>query len=628
MSAANRPTTLPQAFQRTARIAPDAVALRTVGDSQTMTWRDYAARVGQVAAGLAALGVGRGDTVSLMMANRIEFYPLEVGAQHVGATSFSVYNTLAANHLADVFANAAPKLMFCEHQYVDRIKASGAPIDIIVCIDDPPEGTISVDDLIAGGSPDFDFEAAWHAVQPDDVATLIHTSGTTGNPKAVEATHTSLLFEVFGIDEVLGLQHGDRIISFLPTAHTADRVTALYIQEVIGAQVTVVPDIRMITAALSDVRPTVWGGMPRVWETLKAAIETRVAAETGVKKVVDGWALGQAKRRARALLAGSEPGVAERVQYALADELVLSRLRVTIGLDRARWLISGDAPIPKETLAFFVGLGLPITEVWGMSELSGIATMNHPRDAVLGSVGRPLPRLETKVAADGEFLVRGPLVMKGYHNEPERTAKAIDADGWLHTGDIATVDSDGNVWIIDRKEELIVNAAGKTMSPSSIENTIKAACGLVGAMMIVGDARPFNTALIVLDPDTASSYAARNGLTDASPEALADAPYVIAKIAAGVERGNVKLSPAERIKRFKVLPVFWEPGGDEMTLTMKLTRKRIAQKYATDIADLYLAAPPATVHEPHPSHVRPLPVAIESDEKERRRPEHGNDSSF
>ena len=308
MTAADRPATLPEAFQRTARIGPDAVALRTVGDTQTLRWRDYAARVRQVAAGLAALGVGRGDAVSLMMANRIEFYPLEVGAQHVGATSLSVYNALAAEQLTHVFANSGTKLVFCEQQYVDRIKANRAAIDIIVCIDGSPEGTISVDDLIACGSADFDFESTWMAVQPDDVATLIYTSGTTGNPKEVEITHASLLFEVFGLDEVLGLRYGDRVTSFLPTAHIADRLNALYVQEVIGTQVTVVPDITTIAAALADVRPTFWGAMPLVWEKLKAGIEAKVAAETGVKHALDDWALGAANTRARALLDGSRTG--------------------------------------------------------------------------------------------------------------------------------------------------------------------------------------------------------------------------------------------------------------------------------------------------------------------------------
>jgi long-chain acyl-CoA synthetase len=598
MTAADRPATLPQAFQRTARIGPDAVAVRTVGDTQTLTWRDYAARVCQVAAGLAALGVGRGDTVSLMMANRIEFYALEVGAQHVGATSLSVYNALAAEQLTHVFANSGTKLVFCEKQHVDRIKATGAAIDIIVCIDGSTQGTMSVDDLIACGSADFDFKSTWMAVQPDDVATLIYTCGTTGNLKVVEIMHTNLLFEVFGLDEVLGLQYGDRVTSFLPTAHIADRLTALYIQEVIGTQLTVVPEIKTIAAALPDVRPTIWGAMPLVWERLKAGIEAKVAAETSVKHALDDWALGAANTRARALLDGSELGFADRVQYEVADKLVLGKIRTAIGLDRARWLICGDAPIPKETLAFFAGLGLPMTEVWGMSELSGIATVRHPRDAVLGSVGKPLPGLETKVAADGELLVRGPLVMKGYRNEPEKTAEAIDTDGWLHTGDIATLDDDGNVSIIDRKKEVIVNAAGKNMSPCHIENTIKAACGLIGAMMTIGDARPYNTALIVLNAETANAYAARKWRADASARALAVDPNVITQIATGVARGNAKLSRVEQIKRFKVLPTFWEPGGDEITLTMKLKRKPVTQKYAADIAELYAAEPGSTVHEP------------------------------
>ena len=598
MTAADRPVTLPEAFQRTSRIGPDAVALRTVGDTQTLTWRDYAAQVRQVAAGLAALGVACGDTVSLMMANRIEFYPLEVGAQHVGATSFSVYNALPAKQLAHVLANAGTKLVFCEQQYVDRIKASGAGIDTIVCIDGSPEGTMSVDDLIACGSADFDFESSWRAVQPDDVATLIYTSGTTGDPKQVEATHASLLCEVFSLDEVLGLQYGDRVTSFLPTAHIADRLNALYVQEVIGTQVTVVADIKTIAAALPCVRPTFWGAMPLVWERLKTGIEANVAAETGVKHALADWGLGAANTRARALLRGSELGIADRVQYAVADILVLGKIRAAIGLDQARWLVCGDAPIPRETLAFFAGLGLPMTEAWGMTELSGIATVSHPRDAVLGCVGKPLPGLEARVAADGEFLVRGPLVMKGYRNEPEKTAEAIDSDGWLHTGDIATVDDDGNVSIIDRKKELIVNAAGKTMSPCHIENTIKAACGLIGAMMTVGEARPYNTALLVLNAEAASVYAARECLADASPQALATDPDVIAQIATGIAQGNAKLSRVEQIKRFTVLPVFWEPGGDEITLTMKLKRKPVTQKYAADIAELYAAEPGSTVHEP------------------------------
>ena len=599
MSATERPVTMCEAFQRTAAIDPDAVALRTPGGTQRLTWREYAKQVRMVAAGLAGLGVRRGDTVSLMMANRIEFYPLEVGAQHVGATSFSVYNTLPAEQLTYLFDNAGTKVVMCEAQYVGRIRASGAPIEHIVCIDGSPTGTLSLDDLYAAASDDFDFESTWRAVQPEDIVTLIYTSGTTGNPKGVEMTHTNLLFEGYALDAVLGIRFGDRITSFLPSAHIADRMTGLYGQEMFGSQVTVVSDARTIAAALPDVRPTIWGAVPRVWEKLRAGIAFTVSHETGeVKRQALDWALSVAAKRAGALLAGEPMSDELAAEWAKADELVLSELRERLGFGELRWALSGAAPIPNETLAFFTGIGIPIAEVWGMSELSCAATGSHPRDARLGTVGKLLPGLEGKIAEDGEYLVRGPLVMKGYRHEPEKTAEAIDADGWLHTGDIFDVDSDGYLRVIDRKKELIINAAGKNMSPANIENTILAACPMVGVMITIGEGRPYNAALMVFDADSVTPYAAEHGLSDASPAALAANPDVIARIAAGVAAGNAKLSRVEQIKRFRVLPTLWEPGGDEITQTMKLKRRPIITKYAGEIEDLYAPDPHPEVHEP------------------------------
>jgi len=599
MTTNDRPATMCEAFQRTASIDPDAVALRTPGDTQTMTWREYAAQVRKVAAGLAGLGVRRGDTVSLMMGNRIEFYPLEVGAQHVGATSFSVYNTLPAEQLTYLFGNAGTKVAICEEQYVDRIRASGAAIEHIVCIDGSPAGTISVDDLYAAAPADFDFESTWRAVQPDDVVTLIYTSGTTGNPKGVEMTHTNLLFEGYGLDAVLGIQFGDRITSFLPSAHIADRMTALYAQEMFGTQITVVSDGRAIAAALPDVRPTVWGAVPRVWEKLKAGIEFAVShEEDDAKRQAMEWAMSVAAKRSAALLTGEPMSDEVAAEWAKADELVLSQLRGRLGFGELRWALSGAAPIPKETLAFYSGIGIPLAELWGMSELSCAATVIHPREARLGAVGKLLPGLEGKIADDGEYLVRGPLVMKGYRKEPAKTAEAIDEYGWLHTGDICEVDADGYVRIVDRKKELIINAAGKNMSPANIENTILAACDMVGVMIAIGDGRPYNTALLVFDADSVGPYAAQHGLADASPEALAADPEVVARIAAGVAAGNANLSRVEQIKRFRILPTLWEPGGDEITLTMKLKRKPIMTKYAGEIEQLYSTDLHPEVHEP------------------------------
>lgn len=599
MTTTERPTTMCEAFQRTAVMDPDAVALRTPGGNQTMTWRDYAAQVRRVAAGLAGLGVRRGDTVSLMMANRIEFYPLDVGAQHVGATSFSGVQHPArraadlrvrqrgdqGGHLRATVRRSRSRQR-CAHR-THRLRRWRAP------------GTLSLTDLYAAASGDFfDFESTWRAVQPEDIVTLIYTSGTTGNPKGVEMTHANLLFEGYAIDEVLGIRFGDRVTSFLPSAHIADRMTGLYLQEMFGTQVTAVADARTIAAALPDVRPTVWGAVPRVWEKLKAGIEFTVARETDeMKRQALAWAMSVAGKRANALLAGESMSDQLVAEWAKADELVLSKLRERLGFGELRWALSGAAPIPKETLAFFAGIGIPIAEIWGMSELSCVATASHPRDGRLGTVGKLLPGLQGKIAEDGEYLVRGPLVMKGYRKEPAKTAEAIDSDGWLHTGDVFDIDSDGYLRVVDRKKELIINAAGKNMSPANIENTILAACPMVGVMMAIGDGRTYNTALLVFDADSLGPYAAQRGL-DASPAALAADPEVIARIAAGVAEGNAKLSRVEQIKRFRILPTLWEPGGDEITLTMKLKRRRIAAKYSAEIEELYASELRPQVYEP------------------------------
>ncbi|MGW4067526.1 fatty acid--CoA ligase FadD11 [Nocardia grenadensis] len=598
MSTARFPT-LPAAFQHIATVEPTAVAVRTPGDAQTLTWSEYATRVREFAAGLDGLGVRRGDTVALMMGNRIEFYPLEVAAQHLGATSFSVYNTLPADQLNHVLGNAGARVVICEPQYVARLRSSGVELDHIICLEAAPEGTLSVSDVVATARADFDFDAAWRAVRGDDVATLIYTSGTTGSPKGVETTHANLLFQVYGIAEVLGIEFGDTITSFMPSAHVADRLTALYVQEVLGIQVTCVADPKLIAPALADLRPTLWGAVPRVWEKLRAGIEYKVAAEPDAeRRAALQWAVSVAVARGEHELAGTPLPDDLAAEWRRADELVLRGLRAALGFDRMRWALSGAAPIPPATLGFFAGLGVPITEIWGMSELSCICSVSPPAEVRLGTVGRLLPGMEYRTAPDGEFLVRGPLVMKSYRGQPDKTSEAIDAEGWLHTGDIVTVDEDGYLRVVDRKKEILINASGKNMSPTHIENTIKAATPLIGAMSVIGDARPYNTALVVLDAETAGPYAKQHGLADDSAAALAADPSVIDAIRAGVAAGNAHLSRVEQVKRFLVLPVFWEAGGDEVTLTMKLKRKVVAEKYAARIADLYRERPAGDIHEP------------------------------
>ena len=583
------PVTLCEAFARTVARYPQQVALRTQGGAVRFTWREYADRVREIAAGLAGLGVRGGDTVALMMTNRPEFHLVDTAVFHLGAVPFSIYNTFAPEQITHVLGNAGSRVVVCEQQFAALLLAvrDGTAVQYVVCVDGGPEGTVTLEELAAGGDTAFGFEACWRAVEPGDVLTLIYTSGTTGPPKGVEITHAQMLADLAAMNEVAPARAGDRLISYLPMAHAAERWGTHYAAMFSGLQVTPLADARALPGALNDVRPTIFGGVPRVWEKLKAGIETIVAYEPDqAKRQAMQQALEIGRQHAQAAQAGHVPADLASA-YRRADEQVLSKIRSAVGLDQVRLAICGAAPIAPEILEFMLGLGIPIIEAWGMSEATCIGTVNPPGAIRFGTVGKPIPGVEVKLAGDGELLVRGPMVMKGYRNEPEKTAEAIDPDGWLHTGDIATIDDDGYVRIIDRKKDLIINAAGKNMSPANIETAVLAASPLIGQVVAIGDRRPHVVALIALDPDAAAAFAAHHGASDTSAAALASHPAVNAAIDTAVQAGNGKLSRVEQIKRFTVVPTFWEPGSDELTPTMKLKRRPIAAKYADVIESMY-----------------------------------------
>ena len=580
------PPTVCAAFQRIVRERPDEVALRTPGDRVTLTWREYADRVRRVAAGLHAIGVRRGDTVALMLTNRPEFAVVDMAAVHLGATPFSVYNTSSPEQVAYLFGNAGNRVAICEAMTLDQVLGSEVPLEAVVVVDADRTGTMTLEALEAAGDPDFDLDAAWQAVEPDDLATLIYTSGTTGPPKGVQTTHRHVVEQVRSICGMVEIMPGDSITSFLPSAHIADRVTTQYFGALMGVQVTYVADAKTIASALADLRPSIWFAVPRVWEKIKLALETKVAAEPDPdKQAAMRWALDVGRAKARADLADG-PDEALLADHAKADAAVLSKLRAAIGLDRLRWAWTGAAAIAPDTQEFFRGLGVPLCELWGMSEVTGAGIVTPPEAPRLGSVGLPLPGMETRLADDGELFVRAPYLTSGYRNDPERTAEAIDEDGWLHTGDIATVDEDGYVRIVDRKKEILINAAGKNMSPANIENTLKVTCPMAAAITVVGDARPYVVALVALDPDWAAAYAEQHGLA-ADAAVLAQDEGVRALVQAGVDAGNARLSRVEQVKRFEVLPTYWMPGGDELTPTLKLRRKPISAKYSDVIDRLY-----------------------------------------
>jgi len=555
--------TVAEAFQVTANAHPDRCALRTKGDEFSITWREYADKVRAVAAGLAGLGLERGATMALMLTNRPEFHWFDAAAMHLGATPFSVYNTYTAEQIQYQVDDAEVRIFVTEKAFEERVHGL-QNVDHVIVVDD--EGAAGVE---AHAPQGFDFDAAWKAVQPDDLLTLIYTSGTTGPPKGVQLTHSNLVSGINGFDQVIEFPSEGRVISWLPMAHIAERSCSHYLPMFVGFSTTCCPDPRQVVAYLPEVRPSWFFAVPRIWEKLKAAIEAGIEGEQdAAKKQATQWALDLGLRKVRGEDVGDE--------HQKADELVLSKIRAGLGLDQVESVNVGAAPTPPEVIEFFHALGIPLAELWGMSETTGYGTCNPPERIKIGTVGPPSPGAEIKLADDGEVLIRGPFVMAGYRNQPEQTREAIDEDGWLHTGDIGEFDEDGYLKLVDRKKELIISAGGKNMSPANIEAKLKASSPVIGQAIAIGDGRPYNIALVTLDPDVAPAYEQQHG-RDA----------LLAELERGIEAANEQLARVEQVKKFKLLDEEWEPGGDELTPTMKLKRKPIHEKYASEIEELY-----------------------------------------
>jgi long-chain acyl-CoA synthetase len=460
---------------------------------------------------------------------------------------------------------------------------------VVVVDGEAPEGVITLDEVAERDDGSFDFESSWRSVKPEDKLTLIYTSGTTGPPKGVQLTHDNLVQAVRSFDQIIPFPNDGRVVSYLPMAHVAERNVSQYLPLMLGLTVTCCPNPREVIGYLPEVRPTWFFAVPRIFEKLKAALEAGIEAEQDEeRKKATKWALDVSLRKVKLEQAG-EPVPAELVaQHAKADAEVLSKIRSLLGLDELESLNVGAAPTPREVIEFYHALGLPLAELWGMSETCGAGTCN-PRDRIkIGTVGPAAPGIEIKIAPeDGEVLIRGPVIMAGYRNDPEKTAETIDSEGWLHTGDVGEMDEDGYLKIVDRKKELIINAGGKNMSPANIEAKVKASSLLIGQAVAIGDGKPYNVALITLDPDVAPGFAQQNGIEDSSFESLSMDPKVREEVQRGVDEANQSLARVEQIKKFTILPTDWEPGGDELTPTMKLKRKPISQKYAEEIEALY-----------------------------------------
>ena len=529
----------------TAAAYPARVAVRSHGDGTEWTYAQVMARVGACASRLQQLGVRRGTPVALMLRNRPEFHVVDAAAMLLGAVPFSVYYTSSREQVEFILTNAGAHLVVTESAFVPVLREAhklGASLETLLTVDVPVDGCADLLLELACEDSSFDLRHAADDISPDDLLTLIYTSGTTGPPKGVELTHGGMVTQLRAVHEAMPLPGNGRQISFLPAAHVADRWTSHYSALMTyGNTVVTVDDPTLLPAAVAQTRPTLFGAVPRVWEKFKVAVEAAYPGD---------------------LLAD----VAARPELGHA---LLERL----GLDQTVWAMSGAAPTPTAVTEFFTALGLPLCEALGMSETTCCVSITTPDDVRPGSVGRPLPSVELSLATDGELLIRSAQVMRGYRGLPAQTAEAVDGDGWLHAGDVARIDDDGFLWIVDRKKELIISAGGKNMSPTTIEMAVRSAGSLVGHVCVIGDARPYNVALIVLDP-------AAIGQRDP------DDPDVRHQVGEQVARANSTLARVEQIKKFAILPHDWLPG-QELTPTMKLRRRVISDRYAAEIQALY-----------------------------------------
>jgi long-chain acyl-CoA synthetase len=583
-------STLAEAFRITAAGRLDEVAIRTKGDAFTITWGGLRDRVDALAGGLAKLGLRRGDTLALMLCNRPEFHVCDLAGMMLGAAPFSIYTTYTPEQIEYLVADADARILICEQQYLPQVLEARKRLPdlehVIVIDGDAPEGTLALSE-VEGTNPDFDVESSVAQIQSNDVLTLIYTSGTTGPPKGVQLIHRNLLAAVEGLDELIQFPQDGRVISWLPSAHVAERNAHHYLPIVFGLQITCCEDPRQVLSYLPEVRPSWFFAVPRIWEKLKAGLETMVAGQPDEQRAKLQTALDAGVRKVRLEQRGEPVPQELAEEVARADTEIFAGLRTMLGLDQVEAINVGAAPTPVEVLEFFHAIGLPLAELWGMSETCGAGSVNPTGKIKLGTVGPPAPGVQIKLDVDGEVLVKSDVVMLGYRKLPEKTAEAFTEDGWLRTGDIGTFDEDGYLTIVDRKKELIISAGGKNMSPANIEAGLKSSSPLIGQACCIGDMRPYNTALIVLDADFAPAWAAQQGIEETSLESLAREERVRTIVQGGVDAANAKLAKVEQIKKFSIVEGDWLPGGDELTPTMKLKRKPIAEKYAEAIDAMY-----------------------------------------
>ncbi len=581
------------------------------GDWKTLTWRAYRDEVAAVTIALRSLGFGPGQFGLIMARNAPEHVIADLGIVHAGGAAISVYNTLAPEQLEYVANHSEATVAFVEDAgFLEKFLAirSATPNlhHLVLVHGDAPDGVMTWDSLVARGrelhaaEPEA-FEESWRAVGPEDTISLIYTSGTTGPPKGVVYSHNNIIWTLESVQRFWAIEP-QTLVSYLPLAHVAERFTSQWRGIALGHEVWLCPDPNQLLQFLVEARPTFFVGVPRVWEKLMAGLGAGIAAEPDEAKRQMAQGAVSAAISAYRLRHEGKPVSEELAAAVERAQPLFVLLRSKVGLDRCTTAITSTAPCRPEVHEFWAALGLPLYEVWGMSELTGPATVVPMDDHQAPSIGRPMPGVEVRLGEDGELLVRGGNVMVGYYKEPGKTSDMIDAEGWVHSGDIAEPGPHGQYRIIDRKKELIITSAGKNISPANLEALAKSS-PIIGQAVAVGDARNFISVLLVLDPQVAPAWAKARGVAAASMPELAEHPAVIEEVRRALTAANSHLSRVEQFKRFTILPTEWSPESEELTPTMKLKRRVIYSKYGPQIEAMY-ASPPGG-HAVDPSRETP-----------------------
>ncbi|GAA2365746.1 AMP-dependent synthetase/ligase [Dactylosporangium salmoneum] len=591
--------TIPALLHRNATEFADRPALSTLGRDDTRTWGQLHQEVAALSLGLAEIGLKPGGHMLIMMSSRPEHWLVDLAAVHLGAVPSTVYPTLSTDQLRYLAVHSGAQVLVLEGA---AELARWRPIlpDLknlrrIVLVDEADPGdmtlaTVALSHVSSIGQAAHRrdpgaFERRWREARPEHPVTLLYTSGTTGDPKGVVLSHHNVIYQAVVLEATVTVPDHGPTVAYLPLAHIAERMLGIYNPIYRAGHVTICPDAAQLVPALRAVGPASFFGVPRVWEKMAAGVQAQLAgADPAMRAAFD--AASAVALEAYELRAAGRPVPDElAARLAQADATVLRPIRTTLGLHNMVWAGSGAAPIPVEVLRFLAGLGVDVLEVWGMTETTGTATINTPERFRTGTVGRPNPGMQVRLADDGEILVRGPLVCAGYLGADGSVEPVTDPDGWLATGDVGTIDDDF-LTITDRKKELIITSSGKNISPARIEGLLRAH-PLIGQAVAIGDRRPYVTALIVLDDEVAPQWARARGMGDARLPGLAAEPLLLAEVQAAVDAANAKLARPEQVKTFQVLPSSWTPESGELTPTLKLRRRIIAERHRASIDALY-----------------------------------------